>query len=95
MPGISYWMLSYVVYDNQYGLEYLWNRVYMIIFSGWSSKSKYRLIGSIRSIAITLRFELCMAIVFLSPVFMINTLSLNIFDHYYLNSMLYTSSVLI
>jgi len=34
-----------------------------------------------------------MAIVFLSPVFMINTLSLNIFDHYYLNSMLYTSSV--
>jgi NADH:ubiquinone oxidoreductase subunit H len=43
--------------------------VYMIIFTGWSSKSKYRLIGSIRSIAITLRFELCMAIVFLSPVF--------------------------
>ena len=57
------------------------------------SKSKYRLIGSIRSIAITLSYEICMAIVFLSPVFMINTLSLNIFNHYYLNSMLYTSSV--
>ena len=30
----------------------------MIILSGWSSKSKYRLIGSIRSIAITLRYEI-------------------------------------
>jgi NADH-quinone oxidoreductase subunit H len=56
--------------------------VYMIIFSGWSSKSKYRLIGSIRSIAITLRYEICMAMVVLAPVFMINTLSLNLYFDY-------------
>jgi NADH:ubiquinone oxidoreductase subunit H len=47
--------------------------VYMTILSGWSSKSKYSLIGSIRSIAITLRYEICMAIVFLSPVLLINS----------------------
>jgi NADH-ubiquinone oxidoreductase chain 1 len=69
--------------------------VYKIIFSGWSSKSKYRLIGSIRAIAITLRYEICMAIVFLSPVFLINNLSLNIFNHYYLNSTLYWQSLVI
>ena len=69
--------------------------VYMIILSGWSSKSKYRLIGSIRSIAITLRYEICMAIVFLTPLFLTNSLSLSILNHYYLNCILYSMRTVI
>ena len=93
IPAIFFYLSWF--YSVLFALVILGLGVYMIMVAGWSSKSKYRLIGSIRSIAITLRYEICMAIVFLSPVFLINNLSLNIFNHYYLNSTLYRQSLVI
>jgi len=41
-------------------------RVYSIIFSGWSSNSKYALLGSLRSVAQTISYEVVLAFIFLS-----------------------------
>ena len=93
IPSIFFYLSWF--YSVFFALVILGLGVYMIILSGWSSKSKYSLIGSIRSIAITLRYEICMAIVFLSPVLLINSLSLNILIEHYLNSTLYTCPLVI
>nr|ACT80216.1 NADH dehydrogenase subunit 1 [Rhopalomyia pomum] len=50
--------------------------VYFIMISGWSSNSTYALLGSLRSIAQTVSYEVCLIMVFLC--FLIFTLSFNI-----------------
>nr|AXS64978.1 NADH dehydrogenase subunit 1 [Cucujoidea sp. 35 KM-2017] len=54
--------------------------VYSIMMAGWSSNSSYSLLGSLRSIAQTISYEVSMFLVFLS--FMFFTLSLNFIFFY-------------
>nr|AQM39953.1 NADH dehydrogenase subunit 1 [Phyllomimus sp. ZJZ-2017] len=44
--------------------------VYGIMFAGWSSNSKYSLLGGLRSVAQTISYEVSMAVVMLSIVFL-------------------------
>nr|YP_010429356.1 NADH dehydrogenase subunit 1 [Perinereis camiguinoides]USR67348.1 NADH dehydrogenase subunit 1 [Perinereis camiguinoides] len=53
--------------------------VYTTLFSGWASNSKYALLGALRSIAQTISYEVSMALVILTPMIMISSLSMNIF----------------
>nr|ALO76843.1 NADH deshydrogenase subunit 1 [Adoretus sp. ADO01] len=52
--------------------------VYTIMLAGWSSNSNYALLGSIRSVAQTISYEVSLALILLSFLYLI--LSLNIFD---------------
>ncbi len=46
-------------------------RVYSTIFAGWSSNSKYALLGSLRAVAQTISYEVRMVLVLLGIVFLI------------------------
>jgi NADH-quinone oxidoreductase subunit H len=50
--------------------------VHSIIFSGWSSNSKYAFLGSIRSASQMISYELCISTIFLSIVLMTGSFSL-------------------
>nr|YP_010248581.1 NADH dehydrogenase subunit 1 [Coraebus cavifrons]QTK22435.1 NADH dehydrogenase subunit 1 [Coraebus cavifrons] len=50
--------------------------VYFIMMSGWSSNSIYSLLGALRSIAQTISYEVSLALVLLSFLIMISSLSL-------------------
>nr|QWC54305.1 NADH dehydrogenase subunit 1 [Jebusaea hammerschmidtii] len=52
--------------------------VYTVMLSGWSSNSAYSLLGSIRSVAQTISYEVSLALILLSFLFLI--LSVNILD---------------
>nr|YP_009974925.1 NADH dehydrogenase subunit 1 [Alitta succinea]QHT64898.1 NADH dehydrogenase subunit 1 [Alitta succinea]QNJ33886.1 NADH dehydrogenase subunit 1 [Alitta succinea]QNJ33899.1 NADH dehydrogenase subunit 1 [Alitta succinea] len=54
--------------------------VYTTLFSGWASNSKYSLLGALRSIAQTISYEVSMALVILTPLILMSTLSLNVFN---------------
>nr|UXW88442.1 NADH dehydrogenase subunit 1 [Henosepilachna vigintioctomaculata] len=50
--------------------------VYMIMMSGWSSNSNYSLLGSLRSVAQTISYEVSLFIIMLSYLILISSLSL-------------------
>nr|APX39299.1 NADH dehydrogenase subunit 1 [Longitarsus aeneus] len=52
--------------------------VYTIMLAGWSSNSNYSLLGSLRSVAQTISYEVSLALILMSFLFMI--LSLNLLD---------------
>nr|YP_010502602.1 NADH dehydrogenase subunit 1 [Basilepta melanopus]UXC97429.1 NADH dehydrogenase subunit 1 [Basilepta melanopus] len=52
--------------------------VYTVMLSGWSSNSSYSLLGSLRSVAQTISYEVSLILILMSLMFM--TLSLNFFD---------------
>nr|QHW07572.1 NADH dehydrogenase subunit 1 [Apoderus jekelii] len=52
--------------------------VYSVMLAGWSSNSNYALLGSLRSIAQTISYEVSLFIILMS--FLILILSLNLFD---------------
>nr|APX39602.1 NADH dehydrogenase subunit 1 [Hydrothassa glabra] len=52
--------------------------VYTIMLAGWSSNSNYSLLGSLRSVAQTISYEVSLILILMSFLFMI--LSLNIMD---------------
>nr|UFR82928.1 NADH dehydrogenase subunit 1 [Chalcosoma caucasus caucasus] len=52
--------------------------VYTIMIAGWSSNSNYALLGGIRSVAQTISYEVSLALILLSFLYLI--LSLNLFD---------------
>ena len=47
--------------------------VYRTLVSGWSSNSKYALIGGLRAVAQTISYEVRMALFILSPLFILHT----------------------
>nr|YP_010239400.1 NADH dehydrogenase subunit 1 [Tutufa rubeta]QTF74732.1 NADH dehydrogenase subunit 1 [Tutufa rubeta] len=49
--------------------------VYGTLLAGWSSNSKYALLGSLRAIAQTISYEVSMALILLFPLFMVGTFS--------------------
>lgn len=54
--------------------------VYSLIFSGWASNSNYSLLGSLRALAQTISYEVCMIFIFL--LFIMKILSLNLIDFF-------------
>ncbi|YP_007890019.1 NADH dehydrogenase subunit 1 (mitochondrion) [Naegleria fowleri] len=50
--------------------------VYGIIFSGWSSNSKYAFLGGLRSAAQMISYEVCIGFVFIVMIIMTNSFSL-------------------
>nr|YP_010240645.1 NADH dehydrogenase subunit 1 [Aleochara postica]QTG39866.1 NADH dehydrogenase subunit 1 [Aleochara postica] len=52
--------------------------VYSVMISGWSSNSNYALLGGIRSVAQTISYEVSLALILLSFLFLI--LSMNLLD---------------
>uniref|UniRef100_UPI003002A332 NADH dehydrogenase subunit 1 n=1 Tax=Arria brevifrons TaxID=2908858 RepID=UPI003002A332 len=55
--------------------------VYTIMLSGWSSNSNFALLGSLRAVAQTISYEVSLALVLLSFVFLVSSYSL--LDFYY------------
>nr|CAM57998.1 NADH dehydrogenase subunit 1 [Littorina saxatilis]CAM58001.1 NADH dehydrogenase subunit 1 [Littorina saxatilis]CAM58004.1 NADH dehydrogenase subunit 1 [Littorina saxatilis]CAM58007.1 NADH dehydrogenase subunit 1 [Littorina saxatilis]CAM58010.1 NADH dehydrogenase subunit 1 [Littorina saxatilis] len=49
--------------------------VYGTLLAGWSSNSKYALLGSLRAIAQTISYEVSMALVLLFPLFLVGSFS--------------------
>nr|UKE80176.1 NADH dehydrogenase subunit 1 [Pyrota palpalis] len=52
--------------------------VYTLMLAGWSSNSGYSLLGSLRSVAQTVSYEVSLALIFMSFIFL--TLSMNILE---------------
>nr|YP_010531150.1 NADH dehydrogenase subunit 1 [Athalia birmanica]UXW93372.1 NADH dehydrogenase subunit 1 [Athalia birmanica] len=50
--------------------------VYGVMIAGWSSNSKYSLLGGIRSIAQTISYEVSMSIIFMCFIFLIDSFDL-------------------
>nr|YP_010247808.1 NADH dehydrogenase subunit 1 [Thelepus plagiostoma]QTJ29902.1 NADH dehydrogenase subunit 1 [Thelepus plagiostoma] len=50
--------------------------VYATLIAGWSSNSKYALLGALRAIAQTISYEVSMALIFLSPLCLLLTLNM-------------------
>nr|QNV12192.1 NADH dehydrogenase subunit 1 [Eristalinus aeneus] len=55
--------------------------VYTVMIAGWSSNSNYALLGSLRSVAQTISYEVSLALVLLSFIFLIN--NYNMLNFYY------------
>nr|AXS65490.1 NADH dehydrogenase subunit 1 [Silvanidae sp. KM-2017] len=56
--------------------------VYCLMMAGWSSNSNYSLLGSLRSIAQTISYEVSMVLIFMSFLFMVGSLDLKMFSLY-------------
>lgn len=56
--------------------------VYTVIIAGWSSNSNYALLGGLRSVAQTISYEVRLALILLSFVFLINNYNIIIFYYY-------------
>nr|ASY98637.1 NADH dehydrogenase subunit 1 [Iris polystictica] len=55
--------------------------VYTVMLAGWSSNSNYALLGGLRAVAQTISYEVSLALILLSFVFLVGSYSL--FDYYY------------
>nr|UGW52252.1 NADH dehydrogenase subunit 1 [Gonodactylellus sp. SIO BIC C12514] len=56
--------------------------VYTLMSAGWSSNSKYALLGSIRAVAQTISYEVSLALILLSFIFLVGGFNLNLFSDY-------------
>lgn len=54
--------------------------VYMVIMAGWSSNSMYALLGSLRSIAQTISYEVALVLILISLLFILGGFNLICFD---------------
>nr|ALO70606.1 NADH deshydrogenase subunit 1 [Staphylinidae sp. 2 EF-2015] len=61
--------------------------VYSIMIAGWASNSNYSLLGSLRSVAQTISYEVSLFLILLS--FLLSTLSLNLLDFYFIQKYLW------
>ena len=79
-------LLLWQLYPSTYSLGYFkWGilfflcvsalNVYGTLLAGWSSNSKYALLGRLRAIAQTISYEISIALVLLFPLFLIGTFS--------------------
>nr|QOL00516.1 NADH dehydrogenase subunit 1 [Aiolopus thalassinus tamulus] len=50
--------------------------VYTLMFAGWSSNSNYSLLGSLRSVAQTISYEVSLALIMLSLIVLINSFNM-------------------
>nr|WKU84027.1 NADH dehydrogenase subunit 1 [Nuntianus cubanus] len=66
--------------------------VYTVMIAGWSSNSNYALLGGLRSVAQTISYEVSLALILLSFVFLIN--NYNMLNFYYYQTYLWFFIVL-
>lgn len=59
--------------------------VYIVMLAGWSSNSAYALLGSLRSIAQTISYEVALVLILLSVLFLIGSFNLVYFELYQKN----------
>nr|WKU84101.1 NADH dehydrogenase subunit 1 [Parhelophilus versicolor] len=59
--------------------------VYTVMIAGWSSNSNYALLGSLRSVAQTISYEVSLALILLSFIFLINNYNMLSFYYYQVN----------
>lgn len=57
-------------------------RVYRLLGAGWSSNSKYSLIGSLRCVAQTISYEVRLALILLSFVFLTSSYNFKVFSSF-------------
>nr|YP_010564883.1 NADH dehydrogenase subunit 1 [Pallenopsis pilosa]UZA61338.1 NADH dehydrogenase subunit 1 [Pallenopsis pilosa] len=87
--SISLWMIMPVYFhflDFYFGLLFFFCltglSVYALIFSGWSSNSKYSIFGAYRGVAQTISYEVSLALIMMSFVFLIESYNLEEFSLY-------------
>nr|AVN67874.1 NADH dehydrogenase subunit 1 [Therea petiveriana] len=56
--------------------------VYTVMIAGWSSNSNYALLGGLRAVAQTISYEVSLALILLSFVFLVSSYNLLIFNLY-------------
>nr|YP_010945411.1 NADH dehydrogenase subunit 1 [Palaemon modestus]UVU21244.1 NADH dehydrogenase subunit 1 [Palaemon modestus] len=56
--------------------------VYSAMGAGWASNSKYSLLGCLRAVAQTISYEVSLALILLSLLFLVGGLDLNMFESY-------------
>ena len=56
--------------------------VYPVMVAGWSSNSKYSLLGCIRAVAQTISYEVSLSLILLSILFLVGSLDLVLFNRY-------------
>lgn len=56
--------------------------VYRVISAGWSSNCKYSMLGSLRAVAQTISYEVSLALILLSFIFLIGRFDFEIFSAY-------------
>ena len=70
----------YIILESSFSMLFLLAisslSVHGIIFSGWSSNSKYAFLGSIRSASQMISYELCISTIFISIILMSGSFSL-------------------
>nr|YP_010381734.1 NADH dehydrogenase subunit 1 [Caliscelis shandongensis]UDL72122.1 NADH dehydrogenase subunit 1 [Caliscelis shandongensis] len=89
MISLFFWLL-YPFYYNMisfiYGLLFFLCcsgvGVYVIMISGWSSNSVYSMLGSLRSVAQSISYEVCFFLIILSFIFFVG--SFNLIDFIYI-----------
>nr|QZI85884.1 NADH dehydrogenase subunit 1 [Laomedia astacina] len=59
--------------------------VYSTMSAGWSSNSKYSLLGSLRAVAQTISYEVSLALIFLSFIFLVGGFNMDLFNLYQKN----------
>nr|WAX39219.1 NADH dehydrogenase subunit 1 [Anaplecta sp. 7 ZQW-2020] len=60
--------------------------VYTIMVAGWSSNSNYSLLGGLRSVAQTISYEVSLALIMLSFIYLVGSYDLTDFYYYQLSS---------
>nr|APH08705.1 NADH dehydrogenase subunit 1 [Pygmaeconus traillii] len=71
----SYYSVSYFKWGVLFFLCVSGMNVYGTLMAGWSSNSKYALLGSLRAIAQTISYEISMALILLFPLFLVGSFS--------------------
>lgn len=87
--SLSCWLvIPYVFYSFRFEYSLLFFicctalSVYSLLGAGWSSNSKYSLIGSLRCVAQTISYEVRLALILLSFIFLRSTYRLKNFSEY-------------
>nr|ATN41200.1 NADH dehydrogenase subunit 1 [Cecidomyiidae sp. 3 LC-2017] len=78
--------LNYYIFNNNFQLLFILCGMsigtYYLMICGWSSNSNYSLLGSLRSIAQTISYEVCMIFILMCLFFYLMSLNLNLFMKY-------------
>nr|YP_010547204.1 NADH dehydrogenase subunit 1 [Leptocimbex linealis]UYK52117.1 NADH dehydrogenase subunit 1 [Leptocimbex linealis] len=88
---ILWLIVPYITNMNSFGFSILFFfcctsiSVYSIMISGWSSNSKYSVLGGLRSVAQTISYEVSMVIILLFYVFLTESFSFVEFCYYQFN----------
>nr|YP_010688069.1 NADH dehydrogenase subunit 1 [Torix tukubana]WBR65250.1 NADH dehydrogenase subunit 1 [Torix tukubana] len=63
--------------------------VYTTFIAGWSSNSKYALLGALRGVAQTISYEISMSLILLSTLIIMLSMDISIISNYFYSTMLF------